>query len=234
MVYMDDLEKYITNIFEKNRKQIQAYPGSNFKPDSVFGLVDIKASVLTFFEKNSNPDLVYHNLNHTVKVVSHAREISKHYGLGEDELFTVGCAAWFHDIGYLILNDPKGHEILGAELAEKFLKDNLVAEDLISGVKACIMATVLSQRPQTLLQQILCDADLYHFGTSELFFQDALMYKEVGLRSKQSIDEHTWTTSTIRLLESHHFHTEYCQDLLNQQKKFNLDKLKLILGKTSI
>nr|WP_295924080.1 HD domain-containing protein [uncultured Dyadobacter sp.] len=226
---MEDLEQYIDNLFENSRKKAAARP--NPKSDVRFGLPDIEKFVVTFFENNSNSELKYHNLKHTFKVVCHTREISQHSGLNDDDSFIVESAAWFHDIGYLIRNEPEGHEVLGAELAEKYLKGNFVSAEIIAGVRACIMATILPQRPQDLLQEIICDADLYHLGTSELFFQDTLLHKEVEFRIGQPIDERRWTEGTLGLLNAHSYHTKYCQRLLGQQKRSNLNRLEMILRK---
>jgi len=190
--------------------------------------------ITAFFKKNSNSELVYHDLDHTQSVVSHVKEISKYYALNKNDLFIVESAAWFHDIGYLIQNEPTGHELLGAELAAKYLKDNLVAGDIIAEVKACIMVTILPQNPQTLLQQILCDADLYHLGTSDLFMQDELIHKEVEFRIGHPIENRKWINGTIGLLNSHSYHTEYCQRMLNHQKRLNLNRFEMMLRNMNI
>ena len=95
----------------------------------------------------------------------------------------------------------------------------------IISIKNCILATRIPQRPTNLLEEIVCDADLYHFGTDDFPFQDQLMRREAEALNRVHIDQHEWHKGTIMLLENHHYHTAYCKELLNNKKKQNLEKL---------
>lgn len=83
------------------------------------------------------------------------------------------------------------------------------------------------------MEQIVCDADLYHFGTLELFTRDKLMRQELEIVNGCLIGEAKWVAATIRLLESHSYHTSYCQNRLNEQKQINLQILKIQLQANS-
>jgi hypothetical protein len=100
-----------------------------------------------------------------------------------------------------------------------------VDEETTTAVKNCIIATRIPQRPANLLEEIVCDADLYHFGTDDFPFQDKLMRKEAEALNHLHIDKDEWRKGTIMLLENHHYHTKYCKELLNKKKKQNLEKL---------
>ncbi|MDJ1470316.1 HD domain-containing protein [Xanthocytophaga flava] len=165
--------------------------------------------------------LPYHNLEHTQQVVNQAKQIIAHYPLDETQVFMVCSAAWFHDVGYLT-GPAAGHEERSMEVASVFLQGRQIPSALIKRIQACILSTKLPQKPHTLLEQIICDADLYHFGTDAFFTQDALMHAEV---SKGNLPPSEWIKGTIRLLESHTFFTTYCQQTLNEKKKLNLKKL---------
>lgn len=185
----------------------------------------VRRHVNQFFGDKEISQLIYHNLTHTESVVSNAAQIADHYKLSDKDSFIVGAAAWFHDTGYNI-GQAAGHEQRGADLAAEFLTEDGIGEDVISEVKGCILATVLPQNPQNLLQQIVCDADLFHFGTKEFSDRNKLMRKESEQRLGDKIDKVKWRKSTIQLLESHHFQTDYCKELLDEQKQKNLAKLK--------
>ncbi|MBO9611820.1 MAG: hypothetical protein J7619_03950 [Dyadobacter sp.] len=185
----------------------------------------VESHIIRLFEHHSNPALAFHNLTHTRTVVSRTREISAHYQLPEHELFIATTAAWFHDIGYLFAGQ-QGHELLAADLVRVFLMEHHVSGRLIDLIGGCILATRLPQCPAGLLEQIVCDADLYHFGTRELFTRDKLMRQKVETVNGCVIGETKWVAGTIRLLESHSYHTSYCQNTLNEQKQINLDILK--------
>lgn len=186
---------------------------------------DVKHELIHFFKKHDNPGFIYHNRAHTEEVVAHVTEIATHYQLDEKDRFIVTAAAWFHDMGYFT-GDAQGHEQRGAEAAANFLKEKDVHARHIHAVKACIMATQLPQSPANLLEQIVCDADLFHFGTERFPERNKLMRKEAEWRKGEKIGKNKWREGTIKLLEAHHYHTDYCQNLLNGVKAKNLDKLK--------
>lgn len=61
----------------------------------------VETHVSEMFQQSNDPKLVYHNLQHTQKVVSRAKEIAGHYNLIESDMLIVNVAAWFHDTGYM-------------------------------------------------------------------------------------------------------------------------------------
>jgi predicted metal-dependent HD superfamily phosphohydrolase len=182
--------------------------------------------VKTYFETRFNPNLVYHNDYHTFQVVEAATLISNHYQLEQEEAFIVNIAAWFHDTGYLESPESAQHEQRGTVLVEEFLLNYEVEADVIEKVKNCIIATQIPQNPQNLLEQIVCDADLFHLGSDEFKSRSKLMRKEMEAVSGQEVSKKDWRASTITLFENHHYHTDYAQLLLNDQKQKNLDNLK--------
>lgn len=185
----------------------------------------VRHHVNQFLGNKEISQLIYHNLEHTESVVSHAAQIADHYHLDERDSFIVGAAAWFHDTGYYS-GEASGHEQRGADLAAEFLMEDGIKEDVINEIRGCILATVVPQKPQNLLQQIVCDADLFHFGTKDFTERNKLMRKEFEQRKGEKIDKTKWRKNTIKLMESHMFQTDYCQELLNPQKAKNLEKLK--------
>lgn len=187
-------------------------------------LADIERYVINTFEINYNPGFTFHNQYHTRRVVTRAKEITGYYLLSDLDSFVVESAAWFHDVGYLS-GKPSGHEQRGADMAAQFLENKFVPNDIIAGIRNCILATALPQKPKDLLQQIICDADLYHFGTEEFFGQDKLMCGEVELKTGKKIEKKHWLMDTIQLMKSHQFHTKYCRQLLSKRKELNLNKL---------
>lgn len=187
-------------------------------------LDEIKQYVTNYFHTHTNEKLIYHNLTHTENVVNAAVEIANHYRLSDLDYFVVVTAAWFHDIGYF--TDPSHHEEKGAEEAATFLKRQGIDETTIQTVGNCIRATRLPQSPETLLEKIVADADLFHLGTSRFTDTNKAMRKEFMALHNIEISKEEWRVKTIRLLESHHYHTDYCQLLLNDTKAKHLEKLK--------
>jgi len=188
-------------------------------------LEDVKNEMIRFFHTHENPELVYHNLSHTQAVVASAAQIARHYKLDDRDFFVVCAAAWFHDAGYCISGATE-HERRGAELATAFLQQQAVDEFVISDVRNCIMATCMPQHPATLLEKIVADADLYHLGTDRFIELNKKMRKEAEWRKGEKIGKSEWRQGTLKLLESHLYHTDYVRDLLEQGKRANIQLLK--------
>ncbi|WP_343669046.1 Pycsar system effector family protein [Chitinophaga sp.] len=186
--------------------------------------------VTTQYQDHPHPNLVYHNLEHTRQVVAAAAQISAHYRLQDTDLLVVYVAAWFHDLGYL-LGESKTHEETGASLARNFLNEQKVPLNIQEQVTGCIMATKMPQEPHNLLEEIVCDADLFNFGTREFRKRTKVLHNEIELTHGKEIPGAVWTAGTLQLLESHHYHTAYCQALLQEQKEENIAWLKKRLEK---
>ncbi|MDB5157241.1 MAG: phosphohydrolase [Mucilaginibacter sp.] len=187
-------------------------------------LEDVKQYVLNYFDTHHDPELLYHDLNHTKSVVAAATRIANHYQLSDEDFFVVMTAAWFHDTGYFA--DKTNHEANGSKLAAGFLEQNKVDAAIIEKVDGCIMATKMPQHPTGLLQQILCDADLFHLGTEDFGEKNKGLRKEIETVKHIEIDKQLWRQKNIELLESHTYFTDYARLLLNDQKEKNLRKLK--------
>lgn len=185
----------------------------------------VRQNVIHFYKNKGNEKFVYHNLSHTEAVVSNAVRLGEHYKLDEKDLFIVTTAAWFHDTGYCD-GEPAGHEIRGGELAAGFLSDRGVEPETVNAVKDCILATRMPQNPKNLLEQIVCDADLYHFGTDEFARRNKLMREEAEWRLGKKISKNDWRLNTIAFMQAHYFHTDYSRNLLQAKKEENLQKLR--------
>lgn len=188
-------------------------------------LDQVKEHVVQFFNTKVNRNFVYHNLSHTEAVVANATNIAVHYRLSERDFFIIITAAWFHDTGYFE-GEPPGHEERGAELAAAYLATLAIDEQTIREIKDCILATRMPQSPRSLNEQIVCDADLFHFGTEHFPERNKLMRKEAEWKLGRRISKEQWRSSTVKFMEAHHYHTEYCRNLLDAKKKQNLSALK--------
>lgn len=187
-------------------------------------LEDVKQEITSFYYSHDEPGYTYHNLAHTQQVVANATQIAQHYKLDDRDFFIVATAAWFHDIGYYI-GSAADHEQHGADAAETFLQGKEVEEDIINAVKQCILATRIPQSPVNLLEQIVCDADLFHLGTDDFTDQNKKMRREMEWRNGSAIGKKEWRLNALKLLETHHYYTDYAQEQLNQKKKAHIDEL---------
>ncbi|GAA0536329.1 Pycsar system effector family protein [Chitinophaga japonensis] len=182
------------------------------------------------YQQHPHPDLVYHNLEHTQQVVQAAEQIAIHYRLQEQDLLVVMVAAWFHDMGYLMGN-AREHEEKGAAVAREFLQQQQVPEAVQQQVAGCIMATKMPQSPHNLLEEIVCDADLFHLGSKHYKERSKLMRQEAATTFGKELTSATWAETSLLFLENHEYFTDYCRVLLKQQKAENIKWLKRKLEK---
>jgi predicted metal-dependent HD superfamily phosphohydrolase len=188
-------------------------------------LDQVRAHTASLFHAQKKDDrLIYHNLVHTEQVVKAVVKIANHYQLSDQDFFVVNAAAWFHDTGYL--TSFEHHEARGAEAAKEFLLARGLEPATTTLVVNCILATKMPQHPVGLLEQIVCDADLFHLGGDSFKERNKLMRREAEAFCGKEIDKNDWRLKTISLFEAHRYHTEYCQDLLSAKKALNLQELK--------
>jgi len=187
-------------------------------------LEQLRTHVTWLFQANKDQRFLYHNLNHTEQVVENTVKLANHYQLTDHDFFIVVAASWFHDIGYLFSHS--NHEAKGIELCSDFLKDKSIPQEVIDQIAGCIMATKMPQSPIGLLQEIVCDADLFHLGTNSFKERNKQMRQEAQAFSPDKIDKEVWREKTIGLLGMHHYHTDYAQQLLNHKKSENLAQLE--------
>jgi len=187
-------------------------------------LKQVNEYALDYYKLHNNPMLFYHSKQHTEYMAGKATQIANHYQVNDRDFFVVMAAAWFHDLGYMV--NLNCHEEESAKLAEVFLRKHNVEESIITDVSACIMATRMPQSPTVLLQEIVCDADLFHLGTDDFFDKDKLLLKELNALHNTEISKLDWRRKSIKFLQDHHYHTDYCQVLLNDGKQKNIEKLQ--------
>lgn len=180
--------------------------------------------VTELYQTGHHSNLVYHSINHTRKVVDHVNEIASHYDLSEKDILILNIAAWFHDTGHLY-EDPATHEQKSVELMREWINSKDIYAALADEIAATILATKIDRQPANLLQEIIKDADTYHFGTKEFKELDKLMKKEMRLRNLNTIVM-DWEQNTLALLESHQFYTDYCRSRLEKRKEKNKEKIR--------
>ncbi|HTH83472.1 MAG TPA: Pycsar system effector family protein [Mucilaginibacter sp.] len=187
-------------------------------------LEQISEYIRHYYQAHDTTNLLYHNEQHIEDVVHDATHIANHYQLSDRDFFVVLAAAWFHDTGYIKGYDQ--HEEESARIAATFLKDHGLTEDDLAAIKGCILATKMPQQPHNLLEQIMCDADLYHLGTDKFFKIDKTLRKEINLLHHIDMSKLEWHRKTISFLQAHHYQTDYCQLKLTATKEENLKELR--------
>ena len=183
----------------------------------------IKQPILSRLEKELDPRLGYHNITHTLDVLEQAEVLAKQEKVTDKhDLLLLKIAAVFHDSGFLFVY--KGHEEKGCEIASESIK-NVFSEEDIKKVCGMIMATKIPQSPKTLLEQIICDADLDYLGRNDFEPISRNLYKEF-IVFKIIPEDIIWDHIQIKFFESHHYFTGTSVSKRNEKKLKHLNTLK--------
>jgi predicted metal-dependent HD superfamily phosphohydrolase len=187
-------------------------------------LAAARAHVTDIFLHKVKPEFVFHSLEHTEDVVQACSQLANHYQLNEEDRFVLLLAAWFHDVGYLA-GQAEGHEEISAQMVTEFLARHQVEADLVHRVASCIRATRMPQSPVTLIEKILCDADLFHLSTEDFKARNSLLKQERECLLGHKIDKKEWRRGNIQFLENHQYFTDYGRERLEPKKQENLAQL---------
>lgn len=170
-----------------------------------------------------SPKLTYHSISHTIDVIEQSKRIALEEGIRDErDLFLLNVAALYHDCGFL--ETYSEHEKRGCDI---FLADPVNTEftdaekNIIRGL---IMATRIPQRPETLMEKILCDADLDYLGRHDFFTIGESLRREF-LSFKIVANDEEWEKLQLSFLQSHRYHTNASQQRREPLKQLNYSKL---------
>lgn len=178
--------------------------------------------ILNLLTHDLAPDLYYHTVEHTLDVYHSAREIAGKENIIGSDLKLLSVAALSHDCGYV--NGRNNHEICSCEIAKEVLPRFGYSESDIEIICQLIMVTKLPQNPHSILEQIICDADLDYLGRDDFFTIGNRLYREM-LAYGRVKNEIEWDIIQIEFLRNHHYFTPTANKLRNQKKQENLNIL---------
>lgn len=172
-----------------------------------------------------SPDYIYHNFNHTLRVVNSAKKIIKEEDVNEEDAELLVLAALFHDAGYT--EGPVDHEERGAEMAKDFLVKNGYHEERAERVARLIKMTKLGNEPVTHLDKIIRDADCAHFADKNFMTLSELLREEWKLTESKNFSELEWALGNRKMLmQDHRFFTDYGKSELQPLKEENIAKIQ--------
>lgn len=167
--------------------------------------------------------LPFHNLDHTRDVVDAVKEIGMHASLTEEEMEACLSAAWLHDIGYK--EGMKDHERLSVAMAAEVFKRLDTPIGVISMINNAILSTHMPQQPKSMVDKVLCDADLAHLAGPLCSTKSEMLRHELQGKGKSFSDEE-WKVHNLAFMQQHHYHTPYGQTVLEDGKRKNIKRLK--------
>jgi predicted metal-dependent HD superfamily phosphohydrolase len=184
-------------------------------------LTAARAYVTDIFQHKVKPEFVFHSMEHTEDVVEACSHMADYYQLREDDRLVLMLSAWFHDVGYSS-GHAEGHEEVSVQMATQFLQNRQVDDAIIQRITSCIQATRMPQSPVSLIEKILCDADLYHLSTEDFKARNQLLKQERENLLGHKIDKREWRKNNIQFLEHHKYFTDYGQEILEHKKLNNI------------
>ena len=187
-------------------------------------LQEARQFVTDLFKNRVPQAFLFHNIEHTLDVVKGAGIMADFYQLPADERLPLLLAGWFHDTGYSG-GESKNHEELSKKIARHFLEERNIDATVINKVEACIMATRMPQSPATLIEQILCDADLFHLGADSFEEKSKQLRRELNLLQEEKLSKKEWRERNILFLRQHRYFTSYGKIHLEPVKQKYLQEL---------
>jgi adenylate cyclase len=227
--YKGDLQIYRVNglksEFSQNSEGI--IPNDAFRIK--FGLIqftDIQEFILDRLERELPENLFYHNVKHTVDVVTEVELIGWGEGCSDEEILLLKTAGLFHDAGHTIGYD--NHEFFGTRIAREMLPKYNYSPEQIERICSIIMATKLPPRPSDLLESIICDSDLDYLGRSDFIPVSNTLYEELKAQNKmKSLND--WNKLQVKFISGHQYFTKTARSLREVNKQLQIERIQSLI-----
>jgi predicted metal-dependent HD superfamily phosphohydrolase len=195
-------------------------------------------AVKSFFEKQYgsviqrlrfelNVKYLYHDCRHTEDVIRQVQEISYREGVSSDDVALLKLAALYHDLGFLV--QRADHESAGVDIFMKESHDSDIPSDVKAHIARLILVTKIPQQPKSLLECIICDADLDYLGREDFPSIAEFLYLELKACGEMS-DRSRWNELQLAFLSAHQYHTESSRKLRANGLENNLQFVRRRLG----
>lgn len=227
--YRGDIELYQV----KGIKSNYSLQGKGIIPNkrfsTRFGLIqftDLQELMLNKLERELPGYLFYHNVKHTIDVVTQAELIGIGEGVDDEELLLLKTAALFHDSGHILGYDD--HEYFATLIAREILPDFFYTQRQIDTISDLIMATKMPPKPKNKLEKIMCDSDLDYLGRSDMIPVSNSLYRELKEMDKiGSMKE--WNMLQIKFISGHQYFTKTAQSLREVNKQKQIERINKLI-----
>ena len=176
----------------------------------------LQEDVYTMLEERLPKSYFYHSLKHTIDVVVQVEVIGQAEGVNDDDMYILKTAALFHDVGFI--RTYHKHEQASMEIVSEMLPNEGYTDEQIQKVNRLIECTMLSVEPQTLLEKILCDADLDYLGRDDYICVSRDLYRELLEQKLVKKNEYDWNVGQVKFLQEHKYYTDYSRNQRNPGK----------------
>ncbi len=229
--YKGDLEMFEVRGLRPEFSQEGSRLLANAMFETKFKLIqftDLQEVILDKLEKELPAYLYYHNVKHTVDVVTEVELIGWAEGLDDSDILILKTAGLFHDAGHTVGYDNHEHE--GTLLARKILPGYGYTAEEIDRVCEVIMATKMPPQPKDLLEMIICDADLDYLGRSDMIPVSNMLYKELNEQNKIGT-LNDWNKLQLKFITGHQYYTATAQALREVNKQKQIERIRELINK---
>ena len=179
--------------------------------------------IMKILENQLSPKLLYHSINHTIDVTKAVERIAIMEGITDEDLFLLKSAATYHDAGFI--EKYEQNEEVGMRLAREILPKYGYTQDQIDIIDGLIKSTEIPQSPETLLQEVMCDADLDYLGRDDFHEIADLLRRELREHGKLQSDKE-WDEIQVAFLEQHTYFTDSAIKLRRDKKLRHIEEIK--------
>jgi adenylate cyclase len=227
--YKDDLQMYMVKglIPEFSVEGKGVLPNDAFRIK--FGLIqftDIQEVILDKLERELPSYLFYHNVKHTVDIVTEVELIGWAEGCSDEEILILKTAGLFHDVGHTVIYD--GHEYQGTLIAREMLPLYNYTPEQIEKICSIIMSTKLPPKPTNLLEEIICDSDLDYLGRSDFIPVSNTLFEELKAQNKMgSLND--WNKIQVKFISGHQYFTKTARSLREVNKQLQIERIQSLI-----
>ncbi len=227
--YKGDLEMFVVSGIrqEFSRDGLGIFPNNLF--DVKFKLIqfnDIQELILDKLESELPENLYYHNVKHTVDVVTEVELIGWAEGLDDEGILLLKTAALFHDAGHTVSYDD--HEYQGTQLVRETLPGYGYSKQQINKICDIIMATKLPPDPSDIYEKIICDSDLDYLGRSDMIPVSNTLYRELKERNRIGT-LNDWNKLQLKFISGHSYFTKTARSLREVNKQKQIERIRKLI-----
>jgi hypothetical protein len=194
-----------------------------------FGLIqftDIQEIILDKLERELPDYLFYHNVKHTVDVVTEVELIGWAEGCTDEEILLLKTAGLFHDAGHTVAYDD--HEFHGTVIAREMLPKYNYSPEQIERICLIILSTKLPPKPTNLLEEIICDSDLDYLGRSDFIPVSNTLFEELKAQNKMgSLND--WNKMQVKFISGHQYFTKTARSLREVNKQLQIERIQTLI-----
>ena len=187
----------------------------------------LEEAVLNRLSVELSTNIKYHNVRHTIDVLTQVEILARNEKVNEEELLLLKTAALMHDTGFL--TNYHNHEYHSTIIAAEVLSNFGYTPEQTKQVNQLISATRPQYQPTSHLECIIKDADLDHLGRADFFNLSELLFNEQKIFNP-NIKKNEWLLNQFTFLANHKYYTPTALKMRQSAKNLHLKTLRQLIN----